>query len=255
MSEEQKEISTENIESSFNQMDEVNLNPSNDNHHEPIGVSRTDVTSDDNVSSSTSSDTVEPFEPTSVEVIPPEQIISLLQQDIESLNQQIEEQTQQVDTLKKRYISQAAEFDNYRKRTAKEKEELELKVKCKTLAELLDIVDTFELARAQIKPGDEGEMAIQKSYQGVYKKLVDTLKKLGVSAMRPEGEPFDPAYHEAMLTEYTNEYPEGTVIDQLRRGYLLGDQVLRHAMVKVSAANDSELPPASDNLAGEIPTG
>lgn len=58
--------------------------------------------------------------------------------------------------------------------------------------------------------------------------------------MRPEGQIFDPSYHEAMLREYSDEYPDGTVIEQLVRGYTLEDQVLRHAMVKVSAGSDPE---------------
>lgn len=157
---------------------------------------------------------------------------------VATLTEEIETLRQQLDTFKTRYITLAAEFDNFRKRTIKEKEELEKQIKCKTLSELLTVVDNFERARNQIKPTDDGEMAIHKSYQGVYKNLVDSLKRLGVSAMRPEGEPFDPAYHEAMLREYTDEYPEGTVIEQLVRGYLLDDRVLRHAMVKVAAAQE-----------------
>ncbi|MCU0535579.1 MAG: nucleotide exchange factor GrpE [Hydrococcus sp. Prado102] len=163
------------------------------------------------------------------------QTIATLTQEVESLKQQLEQQT---DGLKKRYISLAAEFDNFRKRTQKEKEDLETQVKCKTITELLAVVDNFERARVQLKPANDGEMAIHKSYQSVYKYLVDSLKRLGVSAMRPEGQPFDPAYHEAMLREYTDEYPEGTVIEQLVRGYTLGDQVLRHAMVKVAAPKE-----------------
>ena len=58
--------------------------------------------------------------------------------------------------------------------------------------------------------------------------------------MRPEGNQFDPNYHEAMLREPTNDYPEGTVIEQLVRGYLLGDEVLRHAMVKVATEAEEE---------------
>ncbi len=103
------------------------------------------------------------------------------------------------------------------------------------MTELLAVVDNFERARTQIVPANEGETKIHKSYQGVYKNLVDSLKRLGVSPMRPEGQPFDPNYHEAMMREHTDEYPEGTVIEQLVRGYLIGEQVLRHAMVKVSA--------------------
>jgi molecular chaperone GrpE len=166
--------------------------------------------------------------------------LDALQQEIDTLKQQLEEQTLQVDTYKKRYISLAAEFDNFRKRTSKEKEELEIKIKGKTLMEVLAVVDNFERARTQIKPANEGEMGIHKSYQGVYKTLVDSLKRLGVSPMRPEGQPFDPTYHEAMMREYTDEHPEGTVIEQLVRGYVLGEQVLRHALVKVAAPKEAD---------------
>lgn len=169
------------------------------------------------------------------------QVIAALNQELETLKQQLEQQNQQADALKNRYISLAAEFDNFRKRTQKEKEELETQAKCKAISELLTVVDNFERARTQIKPANDGEMGIHKSYQGVYKNLVDSLKRLGVSAMKPEGQPFDPAYHEAMLREYTNEHPEGTVIEQLVRGYTLDDRVLRHAMVKVAAPQEPEI--------------
>ncbi|MCA2941677.1 MAG: nucleotide exchange factor GrpE [Microcystis sp. M113S1] len=161
--------------------------------------------------------------------------IDALQEEIDNLKQDLEEQTQQVDAYKKRYITLAADFDNFRKRTAKEKEELETKIKGKTLMEILGVVDNFERARTQIKPANDGEMGIHKSYQGVYKTLVESLKRLGVSPMRPEGQPFDPTYHEAMMREYTDEHPEGTVVEQLVRGYTLGEDVLRHALVKVAA--------------------
>jgi len=166
--------------------------------------------------------------------------IDALQEEIDTLKQQLEEQTQQVDGYKKRYISLAAEFDNFRKRTSKEKEELETKIKGKTLVEILGVVDNFERARTQIKPANDGEMGIHKSYQGVYKTLVDSLKRLGVSPMRPEGQPFDPTYHEAMMREYSDEHPEGAVIEQLVRGYTLGEQVLRHALVKVAAPKGAD---------------
>ena len=97
-------------------------------------------------------------------------------------------------------------------------------------------MDNFERARSQIKPQNDGEMAIHRSYQGVYKQLVDCLKRIGVSPMRAEGTEFDPNLHEAVMREPTNEYSEGVVIEELMRGYLLGERVLRHAMVKVAAA-------------------
>ena len=179
--------------------------------------------------------------------------IDALQEEIDNLKQQLEEQTQQVDAYKKRYITLAAEFDNFRKRTEKEKEELETKIKGKTLMEILGVVDNFERARTQIKPANDGEMGIHKSYQGVYKILVESLKRLGVSPMRSEGQPFDPTYHEAMMREYTDEHPEGTVVEQLVRGYTLGEDVLRHALVKVAAPKEAD-PNADQSEATSIPS-
>lgn len=155
--------------------------------------------------------------------------IAELTQQVESLKAQVEERTGQ-------YMRIAADFDNFRKRTQKEKEDLEQQVKCSTIVELLPVVDNFERARSQIKPQTDQEMNIHKSYQSVYKQLVDCLKRVGVAPMRSEGKEFDPNLHEAVMREATDEHAEGTVIEELVRGYLLGERVLRHAMVKVATA-------------------
>ncbi|WP_107670578.1 nucleotide exchange factor GrpE [Cyanothece sp. BG0011] len=181
----------------------------------------------------------------------PEATITALSEQLEALQSKLQEQAQQYDVLKNSHIRLTAEFDNYRKRTAKEKQDLETQVKCRTIGELLSVVDNFERARNSINPNNEGEAIIHKSYQGVYKNLVDSLKRLGVSPMRPEGQPFDPLYHEAMLREYTDEYPDGTVIEELMRGYMLGDQVLRHAMVKVAAPKPTESPEETESPTSE----
>jgi molecular chaperone GrpE len=173
-----------------------------------------------------------------------------LEAQIASLKAQLEVQTEQSKNDQNQYMRLTADFDNFRRRTTKEKEELELIIKKKTINELLPVVDNFERARTQIKPANDGEMAIHKSYQGVYKTFVDSLKKIGVSAMRPEGETFDPNYHEAILREPTSEYEEGIVMEQLVRGYMLNDLVLRHAMVKVAAPqqDNSEETETVENL-------
>lgn len=162
-----------------------------------------------------------------------------LRQENDILKAQLEELNQQAESFKTQSVRIAADFDNFRKRTSKEKEDLEQQIKRVTLSELLPVVDNFERARSQIKPQNDGEMGIHKSYQGVYKQLVDCLKRIGVSAMRPEGKEFDPNLHEAVMREATNEYPEGVVIEQLVRGYFLGERVLRHAMVKVASAPET----------------
>lgn len=160
-------------------------------------------------------------------------------QQIESLKTQLEEKSTQ-------YMRIGADFENYRKRTSKEKEDLDAQVKRNTIMELLPVVDNFERARAHLKPQTDGEMTIHKSYQGVYKQLVDSLKRLGVAPMRPEGQEFDPNLHEAVMREPTDEHPEGTVLEELVRGYFLGDRVLRHAMVKVAAPKE-DTPSAEEN--------
>lgn len=170
--------------------------------------------------------------------------ISALTQQVESLKAQLEERSSQ-------YMRIAADFENYRKRTQKEKEELETQVKRNTITELLPVVDNFERARAHLKPQSDGEMTIHKSYQGVYKQLVDCLKRLGVSPMRPEGQEFDPNLHEAVMREPTNEHPEGTVLEELVRGYYLGDRVLRHAMVKVASPKEEDSPLEEENQSSQ----
>lgn len=155
--------------------------------------------------------------------------------DIQSLTVQLAEISNQRDAFQSQYLRIAADFDNFRKRNSKEKEEMEIRTKQTTIAELLSVVDNFERARTQIKPQNEGEMAIHKSYQGVYKQLVESLKRIGVSPMRPEGQQFDPNLHEAVMRQPTEEHPEGTVIEELQRGYYLGDRILRHSLVKVAA--------------------
>ncbi len=162
-----------------------------------------------------------------------------LEAEIQNLKQKLEQEAQQRETVNAQAKRLAADFENFRRRSETQKEEIKQNEKRETLTKILEIVDNFERARSQIKPETEAEKNIHKSYQGLYKQLVETLKSLGVSKMRPEGEPFDPYYHEAMLREPSNEHPEGTVIEELRSGYMLEDTVLRHAMVKVAAAPES----------------
>jgi molecular chaperone GrpE len=154
---------------------------------------------------------------------------------IDALKAQLDDRAAQVEDITNQQKRLAADFDNYRRRTDKEKEDLEVRIKIATINELLSVVDNFERARSQIKPQGDGEMNIHKSYQGIYKQLVDSLKRVGVSPMRAEGQEFDPNLHEAVMREPTSEFPEGVVMEELVRGYLMGDRVLRHALVKVAA--------------------
>jgi molecular chaperone GrpE len=172
--------------------------------------------------------------------------VAAIAAELETLKAQYEDRNAQ-------YVRLVADFENFRRRTNREKEEQEEKVKCSTVMELLSVVDNFERARSQIKPQTESEMAIHKSYQGVYKQLVDGLKRIGVSPMRAEGCEFDPNLHDAVMREQTADHEEGIVMEELMRGYMLGDRVLRHAMVKVAAAPDPVIPSDEDSEPHEAP--
>ncbi|MGF1566928.1 MAG: nucleotide exchange factor GrpE [Nodosilinea sp.] len=160
-------------------------------------------------------------------------LVAELTRQVAELKTQLEDRTNQSMRI-------AADFENYRKRTSKEKDDLEVQVKGNTVTELLPVVDNFERARSQIKPQTEAEMTIHKSYQSVYKQLVESLKRLGVSAMRAEGQMFDPLLHEAVMREPTPDHEEGIIIEEFVRGYQIGERVLRHAMVKVAAPPELE---------------
>jgi molecular chaperone GrpE len=137
-------------------------------------------------------------------------------------------------TLRDQYMRIAADFDNFRKRQSRDQEDLRVQIACNTLSEILPVVDNFDRARQQLNPQTEEAQSLHRSYQGLYRQLVDVFKQLGVSPMRVEGEPFDPTLHEAVLREPSQHHPEDVVIEELQRGYHLHGRVLRHALVKVS---------------------
>ena len=138
------------------------------------------------------------------------------------------------EVLRGQYVRIAADFDNFRKRQSRDQDDLKLQLVCNTLTEILPVVDNFERARQQLDPQTEEAQGLHRSYQGLYKQLVDVLKQLGVAPMRVVGQEFDPTLHEAVLREPSDEHSEDVVIEELQRGYHLDGRVLRHAMVKVS---------------------
>ncbi|MCS7031152.1 MAG: nucleotide exchange factor GrpE [Gloeomargarita sp. SKYG116] len=172
-----------------------------------------------------------------------------LKQAHQELEQQLQATQQQLEEKHNQMLRLAADFENYRRRVQREMEEAVFKAKAKVLAELLAVVDNFERARTHIRPETEEGMTIHKNYQGVYKQMVEELKKMGVAPIPSEGQPFDPTRHEAIMQEASDAYAEGVVIEELRRGYFLKvgeeERVLRHALVKVSTGPSNPTPETS----------
>ena len=157
-----------------------------------------------------------------------------LKNTITNNDARLEQLEKEHETLKSQYVRIAADFDNFRKRQSRDQDDLKVQLVSKALTAILPIVDNFERARQQLKPESEEAQTLHRSYQGLYKQLVEVLKQQGVSPMRVVSQPFDPNLHEAVLREPSQEFNEDIITEELQRGYHLEGRVLRHALVKVS---------------------
>ena len=157
-----------------------------------------------------------------------------LKNTISNNDARLEQLEKEHETLKNQYVRISADFDNFRKRQSRDQDDLKIQLVSKSLTAILPIVDNFERARQQLKPESQEAQALHRSYQGLYKQLVDVLKQQGVSPMRVVGQQFDPNLHEAVLREPSDEFKEDFIVEELQRGYHLEGKVLRHALVKVS---------------------
>ena len=133
---------------------------------------------------------------------------------------------------KDKYIRLYAEFDNYRKRTEKEKSQTYDFGAREVIEKLLPVVDNFERALGTVDPEDEDD-AFTKGVRGIYKQLEKMFEDLDVKAIPAEGEKFDPNLHNAVMTDTESDAEEDTITPDLMNGYTYKGQVVRHSMVKV----------------------
>lgn len=131
-----------------------------------------------------------------------------------------------------RILRQQAEFQNFRRRTQKEKEELGNVVKQDVLKSLLPIIDNFERALAAEAVDAE---SLKKGVEMVHNQLMQTLQDKGLKAIETEGQKFDPTFHQAVMRIQNPELDDGTIAAELQRGYMVGDTVIRPSMVQVVA--------------------
>ena len=155
----------------------------------------------------------------------------------ETVDDQAETQTADTAQLKKqrddyydRLLRKTAEFDNYRKRIDRERLQVSEAAAADLVKELLPLVDDLE--RALRAEGDDN--AIRKGVELIHKQLLEILRRRGVRPIEALGADFDPHYHMAVAHEHAEDKREGEVIEEFGRGYMLGDRLLRPAMVKVA---------------------
>jgi molecular chaperone GrpE len=137
------------------------------------------------------------------------------------------------DALQDRLLRTAAEFDNYRKRVERERRELSEYAGADVLMGLLPIIDDLE--RALQSAGGDAD-SYRRGVELIHKQMLDLLARRGVKTIDAVGAPFDPRYHEAVIHEASSDHREGEVMAELRKGYTLGDRLLRPAVVKVAKA-------------------
>jgi len=142
-------------------------------------------------------------------------------------------------------LRKSAEFDNYRKRIERERQGLADAAASSILEELLPLVDDLERA-LKADAGAEGADAYRRGVELIQRQLLETLRKRGVRAIEALGTDFDPYYHQAVAHEAVEGRRDGEIIEEFRRGYMLGDRLLRPSMVKVAKGVDDSQSGSAD---------
>lgn len=135
--------------------------------------------------------------------------------------------------LNQRFLRTAADFENYKRRTAQEKDDLLKYSNAKLMAELLPVLDNFQLALKSPAESVEAQNVV-KGVEMIYRQMLQTLEAAGMAKIEAVGQPFDPNLHEAIMQVDDDTVPEDTVVEELRAGYMLKERVIRPSMVKVS---------------------
>lgn len=151
----------------------------------------------------------------------------------EQLQAQVDELTKEQEEMKDKYLRLSAEFDNYRKRTMKEKAELILNGSEKTITAILPVIDDLERALANMQKANDVE-AVKEGVELIYNKFMQILGQNGVKAIETQEKELDTDYHDAIaIIDAPSDELKGKILDCVETGYMLNDKVIRHAKVVV----------------------
>lgn len=150
----------------------------------------------------------------------------------ESSDKKKSKEQEKIEELEDKVKRQLAEFDNFRKRTDKEKEQMFETGAKSVLEKILPVVDNFERAVQSIKPEDEGDPQAE-GMKMIYKQLVGELEKLDVKPIESVGTEFNPDFHNAIMQVESEEFESGIIAQEFQKGYMYRESVLRHSMVSV----------------------
>ena len=161
--------------------------------------------------------------------------IAELSKALTQAQDQIDTLVQEKSVLYDQLLRRQAEFENFRRRTERERTDSIHRTRAEVLTELLPVIDNFDRALASLENSTGDADSLRRGIELIHKQLSDALKRLGLQAIEAIGEAFDPKIHEAITLEPTEEHEENTVLEEFQRGYMLGDHLLRPAKVKVSS--------------------
>jgi len=150
-------------------------------------------------------------------------------------NSELEKIKADYEQLNNQYIRLAADFENYRKRQESERENLIKYGAADTLKKLLEVLDNFDRGEKALEKVEDCQV-VKDNFNLLHKQTLDVLGKLGLEIIETEGKEFDPNFHEAVMQTPTSEHPEHTIVNELQKGYKLGDKVLRPSLVNVAVA-------------------
>ena len=159
---------------------------------------------------------------------------------MKDLESQLETKEQQAKENYDRLLRVSAEFENYKKRTSRELEEFRKFANQSLIKEMLSVIDNLELAMNSTNGHKTIDQGLLQGLDMTHKEILKVFEKFNVKPIEAKGQIFDPTYHEAVMQEETDEVDENTVINELQRGYLIHDRLLRPAMVVVARPRESE---------------
>ena len=175
----------------------------------------------------------QPSETEAKEIEEPEPHEKELIKELEATKKQLEDE-------KDRVLRLNAEFDNFRKRTLKEREEFIKYANEKLILELIDVCESLERGLENAKNTDNKDKLIE-GMELIYKQFKNVLEKNGLTPIKALGEKFDPYKHEAMMQTLTDECEENTILEEFTRGYMLNNRVIRYSKVRVSKKKENKI--------------
>jgi molecular chaperone GrpE len=160
--------------------------------------------------------------------------VNKVEESIDELESQLKAKEQEAKENYERLLRVSAEFENYKKRASREMDEFRKYSNQSLIKEMLSVVDNLELAMSSTNGHEDIDQGLLQGLEMTHREILKVFEKFDVKPISAKGQSFDPTYHEAVMQEETDEVPANTVVNELQKGYLIHDRLLRPSMVVVA---------------------